>query len=410
MKMLDKEKIAKENLEDNILVEVRSMKIVNHPYIVRLFELLKTNKKILLLMEYMDGGDLFDAIKNEKNSRMPEKKAKIYFQQIINAVQYLHIKNIIHRDLKPENILIDKKHNCIKITDFGLSALIKRKDEILPDIAGTTDYLAPEIIKQIGYLGQSADVWSCGVILYNLVTGNKPFGGRGSKMIHNIISANVRYPSNLSKNLINLLNKMLDPDPTTRATIEQIIEHEWFKGGYDIIEKNVNDFFISHNEDDRDYKLSSRKNNLPLINTVYPSYKILNVNFEELPLIDGFTLLILLYSHSVGDMFSNDNKNFNEEHYFKFICNKDIGFFCDIFNEFVNINKLEAEYIKMEKNKIKINLLYKETNLTVDLEMFRLDNERKILYILKFDNGIYSDYKSFTSKFFNKYKGDIQKL
>ena len=156
--------------------------------------------------------------------------------------------------------------------------------------------------------------------------------------------------------------------------------------------------------------MSSRKNNLPLINTVYPSYKILNVNFEELPLIDGFTLLILLYSHSVGDMFSNDNKNFNEEHYFKFICNKDIGFFCDIFNEFVNINKLEAEYIKIEKNKIKINLLYKETNLTVDLEMFRLDNERKILYILKFDNGIYSDYKSFTSKFFNKYKGDIQKL
>ena len=408
--MLDKEKIAKENLEDNILVEVRSMKIVNHPYIVRLFELLKTNKKILLLMEYMDGGDLFDAIKCEKNSRMAEKKAKTYFQQIINAVQYLHTKNIIHRDLKPENILIDKKNNCIKITDFGLSALIKRKDEILPDIAGTTDYLAPEIIKQIGYLGQSADVWSCGVILYNLVTGNKPFGGRGSKMIHNIISGNVRYPSNLSKSLINLLNKMLDPDPTTRITIEQIINHEWFNDGYDIIVKNVSDYLISHNEDIRDYNISSRKNNLSLINTVYPSYKALTINFNEISLIDGFTLLILLYSHSVGDMFSNDNKNFNEEHCYKFICNRDVKFFCDIFNEFININKIESEYIKVEKNKMKINLVYKETNLSIFLEMFRLDNEKKMLYIFKFDNGINSDYKSFINKFFNKYKGDIQKL
>ena len=185
MKILDKEKITKENLEEDVLSEVRSMKIVNHPFIVRLIEVLKTNRKILLLMDYMDGGDLFDAIKAEKTNYMNEDKARRYFQQIISAVNYLHNKNIIHRDLKPENILIDKKNQGIKITDFGLSALIKQKNQILPDIAGTTDYLAPEIIKQIGYLGQSADIWSCGVILFNCVTGKKPFIGSSSMMLNN---------------------------------------------------------------------------------------------------------------------------------------------------------------------------------------------------------------------------------
>ena len=217
MKILDKEKITKENLEEDVLSEVRSMKIVNHPFIVRLIEVLKTNRKILLLMDYMDGGDLFDAIKTEKSNFMNEDKARRYFQQIISAVNYLHNKNIIHRDLKPENILIDKKNHCIKITDFGLSALIKQKNQILPDIAGTTDYLAPEVIKQIGYLGQSADIWSCGVILFNCVTGKKPFIGTSSVMLNNILCGNVEYPSHkLSKNLIDLLKNILDPNPSTR--------------------------------------------------------------------------------------------------------------------------------------------------------------------------------------------------
>jgi serine/threonine protein kinase len=88
------------------------------------------------------------------------------------ALEYCHGLNIIHRDLKPENILVDKKNNCIKISDFGLSACISNKDEILNDTAGTTRYLAPEVVKQTGHLGQAADIWSTGVILYNCVTGS----------------------------------------------------------------------------------------------------------------------------------------------------------------------------------------------------------------------------------------------
>ena len=265
MKILDKEKITKENLEEDVLSEVRSMKIVNHPFIVRLIEVLKTNRKILLLMDYMDGGDLFDAIKAEKTNYMNEDKARRYFQQIISAVNYLHNKNIIHRDLKPENILIDKKNQGIKITDFGLSALIKQKNQILPDIAGTTDYLAPEIIKQIGYLGQSADIWSCGVILFNCVTGKKPFIRSSSMMLNNILSGKVEYPSNkLSKELIDLLKKILDPNPNTRYNIQQIENHSWFVKDYDKIKKYVDDYLKKNKENINIYP----KKSLELIETM----------------------------------------------------------------------------------------------------------------------------------------------
>lgn len=151
------------------------MRIIDHPYVVKLIEVIATQQKIMLVMECVDGGDLFDLIKTEKDGKMTEKKARMYFQQMIDALDYFHHLNIIHRDLKPENILIDKKKNCIKISDFGLSTLLKSKDELINNACGTTNYLAPEVIKLTGYNGQQADIWSAGVILYNCVTGRKIF-------------------------------------------------------------------------------------------------------------------------------------------------------------------------------------------------------------------------------------------
>ena len=205
---------------------------------------------------------------------MTEEKARLYFQQIILAVKYLHNKNIIHRDLKPENILIDRKNNCIKITDFGLSALINRKDQILPDIAGTTDYLAPEVIKQTGYLGQSADIWSCGVILYNCVTGNKPFVGSNSVMLNNILTGNAEYSYNkMSNSLIDLFTKIFDPNPSTRYTIDKIIEHDWFIPGFETVKEYV-DLFLAKNKEE-DLLISQRKS-LQYITTVYLNQKEIN--------------------------------------------------------------------------------------------------------------------------------------
>lgn len=121
-------------------------------------------------------------------------------------------------------------NDCIKISDFGLSTSIKTKDQLIPDIAGTTSYLAPEVIKQVGYLGQSADIWSAGVILYNMLTGSFPFyASDSSQLLNSILTGNITYPKYLSKNLVDLLKCIFVVDPKKRYNIEQIKNHAWFK-------------------------------------------------------------------------------------------------------------------------------------------------------------------------------------
>ena len=407
MKILDKEKITKENLEEDVLSEVRSMKIVNHPFIVRLIEVLKTKKKILLLMDYMDGGDLFDAIKAEKTNYMNEDKARRYFQQIISAVNYLHNKNIIHRDLKPENILIDKKNQGIKITDFGLSALIKQKNQILPDIAGTTDYLAPEIIKQIGYLGQSADIWSCGVILFNCVTGKKPFIGSSSMMLNNILSGKVEYPSNkLSKELIDLLKNILDPNPNTRYNIQQIENHSWFVKDYDKIKKYVNDYLKKNKENINIYP----KKSLELIETMNFNQKDIMLEENDIPLISAFELGMILYGKSVKQLFQNEKGDFNDFKDFKFIYKKDLYCFGKMIKDFFTNNDIESEFSKIEKDKVIISLVYKATSLIILLNVFKLTQEGKMLFVLSFKSGLFQDFQHIMEIFFTYLKGEVEKI
>ena len=145
------------------------------------------------------------------------------------GVDYCHKLNILHRDLKPENILVDKKNNCIKISDFGLAHTINSADELISDVAGTTSYLAPEVIKQTGYQGQAADIWSCGVILFNCVTGTFPFFSKEPGNVLNVIlEGKVKYPDYLSEELIDLLKNIFVVNPRSRFNIDKIIQHSWF--------------------------------------------------------------------------------------------------------------------------------------------------------------------------------------
>jgi len=150
------------------------MKIVRHPNIVRLNEVLAGRTKIYIILELITGGELFDRI--ARQGKLRENEARKYFQQLIDAIDYCHGKGVYHRDLKPENLLLDSRGN-LKVSDFGLSTLSQNGVSLLHTTCGTPNYVAPEVLSSDGYYGSAADIWSCGVILYVLMANYLPFEG-----------------------------------------------------------------------------------------------------------------------------------------------------------------------------------------------------------------------------------------
>ncbi|KAK9697843.1 hypothetical protein RND81_08G065000 [Saponaria officinalis] len=155
-----------------------------------------------------------------------------YFQQLIDAVSHCHSKGIYHRDLKPENLLLDV-HGNLKISDFGLSALPQQGVDLLHTTCGTPNYVAPEILNGQGYDGAAADIWSCGVILYVLIAGYLPFEETDLPSLYRKInSATFSCPFWFSPGAKSLIDKILDPNPKTRITIEGIRSDPWFLVNY----------------------------------------------------------------------------------------------------------------------------------------------------------------------------------
>ncbi|GKV10448.1 hypothetical protein SLEP1_g21809 [Rubroshorea leprosula] len=232
VKVLDKSRITNLKINDQIKREIASLKLLKHPNVVRLHEVLASKTKIYMVLEYVNGGELFDRIAN--NGRLPEAKGRKLFQQLIDAVSYCHHKGIFHRDLKLENILLDAKGN-IKISDFGLSALPQhfREDGLLHTTCGSPNYVAPEVLQNRGYDGSTSDIWSCGVILYVILTGYLPFDDRNMAVLYlKIFEGNPHIPTWLSPGAQNLIRRILDPNPDTRITMADIKEDEWFKQEY----------------------------------------------------------------------------------------------------------------------------------------------------------------------------------
>ncbi|KAG6740962.1 hypothetical protein POTOM_056434 [Populus tomentosa] len=275
IKILDKENVLKHKMISQIKREISTMKLIRHPNVVRMYEVMASKTKIYIVLQFVTGGELFDKIASQ--GRLKEDEARKYFQQLICAVDYCHSRGVYHRDLKPENLLMDA-NGILKVSDFGLSALPQqvREDGLLHTTCGTPNYVAPEVINNKGYDGAKADLWSCGVILFVLMAGYLPFEEANLMALYKkydlenedpkffldlahsitlswthglqsdplcmsafvnlfcccIFKADFTCPPWFSSSAKKLIKRILDPNPSTRITIAELIENEWFKKGY----------------------------------------------------------------------------------------------------------------------------------------------------------------------------------
>lgn len=214
--------------------EIAIMKALDHTNIVSLNDVLYSPKRVFMVMELVRGGELFESLVN--NGRQDEDTARKYFHQLIDAVHYCHHRGVYHRDLKPENLLLGESGE-LKITDFGFSAMKDYGAHLLHTNCGSPHYCAPEVWngQQDGYDGRKNDAWSCGIILYVMLTGKQPFYDEDDEVLLDKVSSGVvEYPPHLSPGARDLIQRLIEIDPHKRYSLSRVKKHPWFAVGYDI--------------------------------------------------------------------------------------------------------------------------------------------------------------------------------
>ena len=230
IKVIDRAKIVENNLEKQLEREINIMSQMNHPGLIRLHEIMKSDRNYYLVLDLAEGGELFNKL--AQDGPLPENTARKYFQQLIDALEYMHSKGAIHRDLKPENLLLDADGN-LKIADFGLSIMAQSETQLLKTRCGTPNYVAPCIFSADGYAGPPADIWSAGLILYVMLCAALPFDAPTiPELARQIMNVQITYPSSIPPLAKDLLTKIIVADPARRYTIKQIKEHPWFIVNY----------------------------------------------------------------------------------------------------------------------------------------------------------------------------------
>lgn len=222
-----------EDDEVALRTEVEILSNLDHPNVVKMFEVFDDPEYMYIVLELMTGGELFDRIV-EKES-YSEKEAADTIRPIVDAIRYCHENGIIHRDLKPENLLYETKDesSIIKISDFGLARFLPT-ESFATTACGTPGYVAPEILKGKGY-GASVDVWSIGITLYILLCGFPPFYNEdNAALFEEIKNGEFEYPSpywdDISDMAKDLISQILTVDTSKRITIDGILEHPWMTG------------------------------------------------------------------------------------------------------------------------------------------------------------------------------------
>jgi serine/threonine protein kinase len=229
MKSLSKAKLAEHNLVDRTLAERDVLINVNHPFLVSAKFSFTTESKVVMVMDYVPGGEIFQRLRVER--RFAEDRVKLYTAELILAIEYLHALGVVHRDLKPENILIDREGH-LKITDYGLVKLHMTNDSKTRTFCGTPDYMAPEIIVNEGY-GLMVDWWSIGILTFEMLYGGPPFQDQNTaKLYQLILNSEIRFPTlyPVANQFIAALCKKKPEERLGFRSIDDIKSHAWFAG------------------------------------------------------------------------------------------------------------------------------------------------------------------------------------
>lgn len=227
MKTLRKSQVYKMKQVEHTNDERRMLKIVDNPFITRMWGTFQDVKYLYMIMDFIEGGELFSLLR--KSTKFPNPVAKFYAAEVCLALEYLHSHNIIYRDLKPENILLDKNGH-IKLTDFGFA---KEVPDVTFTLCGTPDYIAPEVVATKPY-NKSVDWWSFGVLIFEMLAGYTPFCDPSPiKIYENILAGQVIYPNFFHSDVLNLLESLITADLSKRlgnlqGGAQDVKNHPWF--------------------------------------------------------------------------------------------------------------------------------------------------------------------------------------
>jgi serine/threonine protein kinase len=237
IKIIDKRQLAVEQMQGQLCREIAILKLLDHDNVVRMHEVMQTTKTIYIVLELVNGCELYELLPQIRGN---EPEARFFFQQLIMGLRYCHHNNVAHRDLKPENILVDLKTRRLKISDFGLANMQPApsasggQGALMRTVCGTPNYVAPEVLKEQGYNGFRADLWSAGVILFVMITGQLPFEDKNTTNLYSKIErGEYRVPSTVSNGARDLISRMLVVDPNERYSLEDIMRHPWFAENFD---------------------------------------------------------------------------------------------------------------------------------------------------------------------------------
>ena len=228
IKVINKKSIIQQNMLEQINKEIEIMYKLDHPNIIKLYTHFEDDEDFCLIMEYASKGQLYSFIK--KHKKLNQIMAKQFMKEIISAVKYMHSRSppIIHRDIKPENILIDKDGKC-KLADFGWASF-DNVEENKETYCGTPEYLAPEMINRSGH-DKNVDIWALGILLFEMLTGRTPFSliGENNGLFNSISISSINWTDDFPFLAKDLVSKILCVNPKERLTLDQIINHQWFR-------------------------------------------------------------------------------------------------------------------------------------------------------------------------------------